>query len=132
LFVGHPVAQCIRCHKIDGQGGDAGPDLSKVAERNPKDTREFLLESMVFPSAKIAPGYGSITVTLNNGKVVAGILKSETKEVLVLLTPDGKEVTVPLKDVEERTAPTSAMPEMARALSLRDLRDLVEYLAERK
>jgi quinoprotein glucose dehydrogenase len=132
LFVGHSVAQCIRCHKIDGQGGDAGPDLSKVAERNPKDTREYLLESMIYPSAKIAPGYGSITLTLNNGKVVAGILKSESEQNVVVQAPDGKEITVLVKDIEERTSPTSAMPEMGRALSLRELRDLVEFLVGRK
>ncbi|HLW65711.1 MAG TPA: HEAT repeat domain-containing protein [Gemmataceae bacterium] len=132
LFVGHSVAQCIRCHKIDGQGGDAGPDLSKVAERNPKNTREYLLESMIFPNAKIAPGYGSVTLTLTNGKVVAGIVKSDTEQAVVLLGSDGKEVTVRTKDIEERTAPTSAMPEMGRALSLRELRDLVEFLAARK
>lgn len=129
LFVGHPAAQCIRCHKLQGQGGDAGPDLTEVVKRNPLRTREHLLESMVLPNAKIAPGFGSATFSLTNGKVLAGTVKSEDDRAVVIETPEGKTVIISKKDVEERSAPTSAMPPMDRILNLREMRDVVEYLA---
>jgi quinoprotein glucose dehydrogenase len=74
IFTSHITAQCFRCHKIKGQGGDAGPDLTQVATRA---NREHFLESLVDPNAKLAPGFGSITLVLNDGQVVAGILKAE-------------------------------------------------------
>jgi len=30
MFFERPEAQCVRCHKINGQGGDVGPDLSHI------------------------------------------------------------------------------------------------------
>jgi quinoprotein glucose dehydrogenase len=128
LFVGHSAAQCIRCHTVNGAGGTAGPDLAKVAARNPEQTREYLLESMVFPNAKIAPGYGSVSLVLNSGKTLAGTLQSEDARGLVLLTPTGERVTVAKSDIDERSATTSSMPSVEKTLTPRELRDLVEYL----
>jgi quinoprotein glucose dehydrogenase len=128
LFVGHAGAQCIRCHSVHGDGGNAGPDLTKVASRYPQDTREFLLESMILPNAKIAPGYGSVTLVVTSGRLLAGTLQAEDATSLTLQTPDGQRVKVAKKDIDERTPPTSAMPAMDQTLSPRDLRDLVEYL----
>jgi quinoprotein glucose dehydrogenase len=129
LFVGHAVAQCIRCHTVNSQGGTAGPDLSKVASRNPEKTRDYLLESLIAPNARIAEGFGSVTLTLDNGKIVGGTLKAEKGESVTLELPDGKVMTVPRKRIEGRTELTSAMPPMERVLSARELRDLVEFLA---
>jgi hypothetical protein len=55
------LAQCLRCHKVNGGGGDAGPDLSKVTERSKGDHR-FLLESLINTHAKLAKGFGTVTV----------------------------------------------------------------------
>jgi quinoprotein glucose dehydrogenase len=127
LFRGHRVAQCQRCHKAHGEGGDAGPDLSQVANRH---DRAGLLESLVDPSAKIAPNFGTVSVVLNDGRVVAGTLRKETATAITLLTPDGRESEIQLSDIDERTPPRSPMPAVDRALSLRELRDLVAFLAE--
>src|SRR5207253_743885 len=47
VFFERPEAQCVRCHKIEGQGGDVGPDLSHIGAQ--KD-RNYLLESMILPN----------------------------------------------------------------------------------
>ena len=52
--MGHPAAQCIRCHKVGSTGGVLGPDLSKIASRLPM---EKILESLVNPQAELAEGY---------------------------------------------------------------------------
>ncbi len=128
LFVGHRVAQCIRCHKIGSTlaGGNAGPDLHQVAKRH---DRLSLLQSLVEPSAKIAKGFESVTIVLQSGQLVAGVIRSEENGMITIEQPDRKIVTISADDVEDRTAPKSAMPEMHRALSLRELRDLVEFLS---
>ncbi len=132
LFVGHGIAQCIRCHKVAGQGGDAGPDLSGLAARYPDKMREHFLESLLDPSAKIAPGFGYTVVTLNNGRTIAGTIQAEDSANLTLLTPDGIKLTIALKDTEDRTKPTSAMPPMEGVLNARELRDMIEYLTTLK
>ena len=70
-----PAAQCTRCHSFGGPGNNVGPALSGVASRL---TREQLLESLVDPSARIAPGFGPVQLTLKDGKKLFGTLKDET------------------------------------------------------
>lgn len=129
LFISHPGAQCIRCHKIELRGGDAGPDLSKVATRG---DRLHLLQSLIAPSAKIAPGFGTVTLALSNGTIVGGMLKAESAQSLTLLAPNGQELRIAVSDIDERSAMQSSMPVVTNALSLREIRDLVEYLSTLK
>jgi putative heme-binding domain-containing protein len=75
LFVGHRVAQCVRCHKAGTliPGGNAGPDLAQVARRHP---RLALLQSLVEPSVLIARGFESVTLVLDSGNIVAGVIRT--------------------------------------------------------
>ena len=132
VFIGHAQGQCIRCHKVRGEGGTAGPDLTEVVKRNREvagGLREHLLQSLIDPNAKITPGFGSITLVLNSGRIVAGTLKSEDAQQVTVETPDGKSVSVPLKEIDERTPPKSAMPPFGKVLTPRELRDVIEFLA---
>src|SRR5690606_11520662 len=56
IFYDHDAAQCTRCHTVDGYGADVGPDLSNIGAIL---TREDLLEALVDPGARIAPGFGA-------------------------------------------------------------------------
>ncbi len=55
LVFEHTRSECLRCHKIDGKGGIAGPSLDGVADR--LNERE-LQDAMLVPNAKVAEGYG--------------------------------------------------------------------------
>jgi quinoprotein glucose dehydrogenase len=129
IFRGHRRAQCLRCHKVNGYGGEAGPDISKVASRG---NREFLLESLVDLHAKIAKGFGTVTFILNDGKVISGTVKSESESEVILTLPQGRAVTIKSADVDERTSPKSAMPGVRDVLTKAELRDLVEFLSTLK
>jgi len=130
LFFERPEAQCVRCHKINGLGGDVGPDLSHIGAQK---EREYLLESIVLPNKQIAPGFDSVMVTMKNDDSFAGVLKSETPTELVLNTPQTGLVTVKKSDIQSRQKALSPMPEgMAQILSKQDLRDLVEFLSNQK
>jgi quinoprotein glucose dehydrogenase len=118
---------CIRCHGLGKEGGIVGPKLDGVGDRQ---TREYLLESIVFPNAKIAKGFETTTLKTRDGKTFTGILKKETAASIELLDAEGKTLTVPTADVTSRERGLSAMPEgFSKILSMRDLRDLVEFLA---
>lgn len=118
---------CVQCHKMNGEGGEQGPDLSLVGKRL---KRQKLLESILNPSAEITPGYGLSTVLLKEGDALSGRLVSDEKDTVVLVSLDGKQSKFDRSEISEITPPISAMPAMGQSLSPRDLRDLVSYLAE--
>jgi quinoprotein glucose dehydrogenase len=118
---------CIRCHKVDGKGGEVGPDLTGVGKRQ---DRRYLLESIVAPNRQIARGFETLVIATSDGQVQSGILKEDDGKNLRLITPEGKMLTVPRAEIEEQKRGVSAMPEdLLKHLSKSELRDLVEYLA---
>lgn len=131
VFAGHTIAQCMRCHRIDGKGGEAGPDLSHLASRA---ERAYLLESVIAPNAKIAPGFDTVVITTKkDNQTLAGTLKSEDDRRIVIAQADGKLATVDKSDIASRTAAAiSAMPPMGGILNPHELRDVIAYLASRK
>jgi quinoprotein glucose dehydrogenase len=130
IFRERADASCIRCHTVNHEGGIVGPDLDGIGSRQ---NREYLLESIVFPNAKIAPGFESAAVKLKDNKVVVGVVKSETGSELTLMDADGKLIRINKNEIAARKRGPSAMPEgFNQMLSLRDLRNLVEFLASLK
>src|SRR5262249_49372403 len=103
------AARCATCHKVHGQGGDVGPDLSQVGG---KFDRTHLIESVLDPSAEILQGYHTTVIETRSGRVVTGVVKSETATALTLLDAEGKSVAVAPADVERReVSRVSLMPE---------------------
>jgi quinoprotein glucose dehydrogenase len=126
LFFRNQTAQCMRCHSFNDYGGDAGPRLNGVAARL---TREQLLEALIEPSARIAPGFGIVTVQLKDGKSIAGILQEENEEKFVLKLGDRPDTVIRKADIARQTTAPSSMPPMRYLLTKREIRDLVSFLA---
>ncbi|MBL9211840.1 MAG: HEAT repeat domain-containing protein [Opitutaceae bacterium] len=130
IFRNQPVLACIRCHRAGADGGDAGPNLVDTGAKN---SREYLLEAIIKPNATIAPGFDTIVVTLQSGSVVAGVVAGETADTLSLRNTDNQVVAVKKSEIAKREGAPSGMPEIyATLLSLRELRDVVEYMASLK
>lgn len=130
-FREHASVQCLRCHQVGADGGTVGPKLDGVGRRQ---TREQLLESIAWPNRRIAQGFETVVLKLRDGSEAKGTVKAEADGVLSLETilEDGtvSVVTVRSAEISRRERGPSAMPEgLADALSPRELRDLVEYLA---
>ena len=71
-----------------------------------------------------------MTLQLTSGAVVIGRVESESAGEVRLIVADGKRVRIGVSEIETRIASPSAMPEgLAKVLSPRELRDLVEFLA---
>ena len=119
----------MRCHSVKGVGGNAGPDLAGVVRRDPRG-REYVLESILFPSKHVAPGFESVIVRTKKGDVYAGVLKSEDAQRLTIDVPNEGIKTIDKPQIDRRKGGMSAMPEdVAKTLSKAELRDLVEYLS---
>jgi putative heme-binding domain-containing protein len=78
--------KCATCHMVAGRGSSVGPDLSNVARQL---TLAELRESLTEPSARIAPGYGVVDVTLAGGRTLRGFARSQGSHDLQLQTLDG-------------------------------------------
>jgi quinoprotein glucose dehydrogenase len=127
IFLYKSEVTCLKCHKLDDEGGEVGPDLTGIGK---KQGREYLLESIVDPNRQIAMGFATVVVELKNGLTVVGVLKSEDAKQLTLMTAEGKSIVVAKDQIDERRGGKSAMPEdLIKYLSKSELRDLVEFLA---
>jgi quinoprotein glucose dehydrogenase len=127
VFADHPAAACQRCHTFQGEGSDVAPDLTRIGAAL---SREQLVESLLEPNARVAPGFGTVAVTLRTGQRIEATLKEETPTHIVLVTgTPPAEQRIAKADIAERTNPVSAMPPMGLILKPRELRDLVEFLS---
>ena len=128
VFITQPVMQCMRCHRVgDSPGGEAGPNLAGVGARG---TREYILESIIKPSAKIAAGFEIVTVTKKNGESVAGTVARRDEKSILLKTGETGTVEISATDIKGVESAPSAMPEIAAlVLTKGEIRDLVEALA---
>jgi putative membrane-bound dehydrogenase-like protein len=125
IFFQNQTAQCIRCHAYDDMGGNAGPALDAIGKTLSK---EELLIALVEPSKRLAPGYGSVTLTLVAGNKVTGLLLEDNKDSMrVKVGTEVKEFAK--KDIASSALGASSMPPMGALLTKRDIRDLVSYLS---
>jgi quinoprotein glucose dehydrogenase len=130
IFFGRTSATCRRCHSVQNSGGAVGPDLSAIGKE--KD-RKYLLEAIVAPNAKIAKGFEPVIAVMDSGKVYAGTKRSDDGTTLKLVLADGTVISLAKDEIDELAKGQSAMPaDLIKHLSLADLRDLVEYLAQQK
>lgn len=124
------AVQCVKCHSVDKEGGNAGPDLKGVANRLKP---EAILESLIVPNAVVVPGFGTATVTLTDGTSVTGFLTKKADDgALTIRKADNTDAEIPAAKITTFTPPISSMPPMGAALSREDLRDIVAYLTSLK
>ena len=130
-FQYNPVMQCVRCHRYnDEPGGEAGPNLAGIGQRR---DREYILESIIKPSAKLAPGFEIVTVTRKNGQSVVGTLAHRDAAGVQVKVGENDLTTIATADIKSVESAPSAMPELAAAvLSKSEIRDLVATVASLK
>jgi putative heme-binding domain-containing protein len=112
---GDPVAgkavflkQCSKCHVHGTEGTRIGPDLTGMAV-HPKD---HLLTDILDPSRSVEANFRAYTVTTKAGRVLTGLLASESKTTIELFDAEGKKQTILRQDIEELVATNkSLMPD---------------------
>ena len=129
IFNRNQAAQCVRCHNVGGEGGIVGTSLKGIGSRL---SREQILQALIEPSARIAPGYGTISLTLTDGQEVSGSVISETDQEIQLKTGEAEPLRIAVSRIKSRENYPSSMPPMGSMLSKREIRDVVEYLASLK
>jgi hypothetical protein len=79
-------------------------------------------------NAEITKGFGAVTIFFDDGRVGNGTMEADAPATITLVTRANKTIRIDGNDIEGQTATRSAMPEMTTLLTLREIRDLVEYL----
>jgi putative membrane-bound dehydrogenase-like protein len=118
---------CAKCHVVNGEGKEVGPNLSEIGK---KLSKEALYESILYPSAGISHNYETYVVETKAGNSVSGLLVSKTPTEITLKDSEALLRTFKIADVESFIrSPISLMPaDLHKALSTQDLADLVEYM----
>lgn len=128
LFEGE--AQCMTCHRVDGQGRRVAPDLSEVgAIRQAPELQEALVD----PNATIRPGNRLFQAMTRDGATITGRLLNQDSFSIQLI--DSKEQLVSLVKSNLRGygfVKNSSMPSYRDKLSSQDVDDLVSYLLSLK
>lgn len=125
LFLG--TATCSKCHIVNGEGRDVGPNLSEIGS---KLSKEAFLVAILDPSAGISHNYETFIAATDDGKVISGLLVSKTDDEVVLKDANAIVHTLKTAELEElKKLPISIMPaDLQKNLSPQDLVDIVEYL----
>ena len=131
VFLNTAGVSCKNCHRIAGEGGDVGPELTTIAR---KFNRAELLESILEPSKRIEAKYVTYLVETKDGRVVSGLLTDRNAQEVVLKDAQSKTIRIPTSLVEHLvTQPQSLMPELLlRDLTPQQVADLLEYLVRLK
>jgi putative heme-binding domain-containing protein len=124
FFAGLPG--CARCHTIHGQGGTIAPNLSNLAHRD----YASVLRDVTQPSAAINPDYPLYALTLNNGRILQGIIASSDAQTVRIGEITGLITSVPKADIVRLQAlSTSLMPQgLLDGLTPTQVRDLMTFL----
>lgn len=122
---------CVACHKVFGEGVDYGPVMNGVGTRL---TRRDIIESILEPNAKIAPGFATTNLTTKSGEAITGFIQSETGDAVQLKMPGGLARELKKTDIVKREeVKQSSMPEgLAGTMSPSEFLDLVEFLSSLK
>ncbi len=128
IFASHPASECMRCHRAEeghAAGGDTAPNLAGIAKRH--TDAHYFLQSIIQPSAVIAPGFGVALLEFKNGASLSGNLIATSPD-SIDIESSGKLLRAARSDLANFTPPTSPMPAMGDLLKPREIRDLIAWL----
>ena len=116
---------CVQCHKLYGEGGEIGPDITGSNRNN----LDYLLTNMLDPNAEIPNDYRTTILRTKDNRVLVGVIRRSEGQSVTIATP-AEVVTLAKRDVAAIDPQNfSMMPEgLVLAFKEDELRDLVAYL----
>lgn len=120
---------CGSCHKLFGEGGALGPDLTGYDRKN----INYLIINIVDPNIDIRGGYVNYKIVKKDGRILAGTITDRSSELVTLKSFSGEETVIPTEQIEVMEAQaTSLMPErLTDNLTDQQIRDLFSYIMKK-
>jgi len=97
VFAG--VRTCAKCHVVNQQGIEVGPDLSEIGS---KLTKTSMYEPILFPSAGISHNYENWMVMTVDGEMITGVLLGESEQEIQLKDDKGIKHVIAMEDLEQK------------------------------
>jgi putative heme-binding domain, Pirellula/Verrucomicrobium type len=118
---------CITCHKHGTLGVDVGPPLSDVKAKPP----EALLADILDPNRMFEARWSSYQITLKDGRVLSGLIQSETGDAVVLAMMGGMKETLQRDAIQEmKSLDRTLMPDgLEAAITKEQMADLLAFLS---
>lgn len=125
---GHEVFKktCEVCHRLYGEGAGVGPDLTHANRQD----QDFLLQSIVDPSAVIRKEFLNYVVETTDGRSLTGLIAEQTPASITLIGAGAARTEISrakIKSIQESSV--SLMPEgLLDSMKPQQLRDFFSYL----
>ncbi|MBX3740068.1 MAG: c-type cytochrome [Akkermansiaceae bacterium] len=119
---------CGTCHKMYGEGGTVGPELTGGG----RDNLDYLLSNILDPSEVVAKENQLSIITLKDGRTLSGMIRASDGRTTSLQTLAEK-ISLPTADIGKiETLPNSLMPEgLIDSLPREQVRDLIAWLMDK-
>lgn len=120
---------CAKCHKHGNEGLTIGPDLTGFAV-HPKG--EILIH-LLDPSRSVEGNFKQYTTKLEDGRVITGLLASETKTIIEILDAENKRHAIPRDEITDlKESSKSIMPEgFEKQMTVDEMTNLLEFLTHK-
>ncbi|MCC9606589.1 c-type cytochrome [Blastopirellula sp. JC732] len=122
---------CATCHKLHGDGASIGPELTGYERKN----LDYMLLSVVDPSAAIREEYTNFRVLLVDGRVLSGFVREQDDKTITLQNAENPALVIPRDEIEEGplAVDKSLMPDrLLSEMTATQIRDLFAYLQSDK
>jgi putative membrane-bound dehydrogenase-like protein len=121
--------QCGKCHMHSGEGGKVGPELTGMAVHPAHE----LLIHILDPNRSVEGNYRAYTVSTDDGRVVTGLLASESKTAVEIVDAEGKRVAIQRSEIDAfQPSPNSLMPVgFEKQIKPEGFADLLAFLTAR-
>lgn len=121
---------CGACHKMYGEGGMLGPDLTGSNRTN----TAYLLGNILEPSSEIQDDYKMVVITTQDGRTFSGNIVAENDQQLSMRIVGQDEVQISQSNIQSReVTPKSMMPEgLLQYLTDKEILDLVAFLQSKE
>lgn len=121
---------CILCHRMRGEGGSAGPDLTQA---HSKFSTYDLFFAIYSPNDEISDQYANTLFHLKDSTKIAGRIKTEVGDSIVILpNPFNENYTISIAKnnvIDKELSPVSPMPPgLLNRLNKQEVADLFAYI----
>ena len=118
---------CHQCHRINGEGGRLGPDLSDIGKTR---SVEHLRAALIDPQADVRQRYWVVSFRDASGKRQEGFLMNEDTYTVQLIDMNERLHSVSKSRLKDyKVEKTSRMPSFKDSLNNSELEQLVHYLS---
>ena len=120
------AARCGVCHKLFGEGGEIGPDLTGYERHNP----EFWIHGIVNPSLEIREEFVQFVASMTDGRKIAGLVVDQNPQTVTLKDVANQKSVLARSDMEVLQASKISLmpPGLLMGVPDQDLRDFFAYI----